>query len=129
MYDGISENDGPIPTIVFGFYIIAFSGAVIYLLLFPGIASWKGLLNWSEIDDAYNGHSVNLNQQINEIVTKQSQDKMFTLLVQNKDITLWGEALYKDNCAACHTVSAKGQEPFPNLVDNDWLYGGMHKTF
>ncbi|UJF18210.1 c-type cytochrome [Vibrio sp. SS-MA-C1-2] len=39
-------------------------------------------------------------------------------------MTQAGEALFKDNCAACHTISGQGQYNFPNLIDSDWLYGG-----
>jgi len=35
-----------------------------------------------------------------------------------------GERLFLNNCAQCHGSDARGGRGFPNLADNDWLYGG-----
>jgi cytochrome c oxidase cbb3-type subunit 3 len=35
-----------------------------------------------------------------------------------------GERLFANNCAACHGADARGSKGFPNLTDNDWLWGG-----
>lgn len=37
-----------------------------------------------------------------------------------------GEQTFKNTCAACHGIDAKGNQMFgaPNLTDNVWLYGG-----
>ena len=35
-----------------------------------------------------------------------------------------GERLYVTYCAVCHGSDARGAPGFPNLRDNDWLYGG-----
>ena len=35
-----------------------------------------------------------------------------------------GERLFVNYCAQCHGSDARGGKGFPNLTDNDWLYGG-----
>ena len=35
-----------------------------------------------------------------------------------------GAALFGDNCAACHGRGAQGGVGYPNLNDDDWLWGG-----
>lgn len=35
-----------------------------------------------------------------------------------------GERLFLTYCAQCHGSDARGARGFPNLTDNDWLYGG-----
>ncbi|AWN39579.1 cytochrome-c oxidase, cbb3-type subunit III [Methylobacterium durans] len=35
-----------------------------------------------------------------------------------------GKAAFGDNCAACHGTSATGRTGYPNLQDDDWLWGG-----
>jgi cytochrome c oxidase cbb3-type subunit 3 len=35
-----------------------------------------------------------------------------------------GERIFLNNCAQCHGSDARGSRGFPNLTDNDWLYGG-----
>jgi cytochrome c oxidase cbb3-type subunit 3 len=35
-----------------------------------------------------------------------------------------GKAAFGDNCAPCHGTGAAGSKGFPNLNDDDWLWGG-----
>ncbi|MDO4895767.1 MAG: cytochrome-c oxidase, cbb3-type subunit III [Moraxella sp.] len=35
-----------------------------------------------------------------------------------------GNNLFLQNCALCHGSNAEGATGYPNLTDNDWLYGG-----
>jgi len=35
-----------------------------------------------------------------------------------------GKTVFGDNCAACHGSGAAGAKGFPNLNDDDWLWGG-----
>lgn len=43
-----------------------------------------------------------------------------------------GNAAFKENCATCHGTGAEGNKGYPNLNDDDWLWGGsleaIHKT-
>ncbi|MDZ7906512.1 MAG: c-type cytochrome [Cypionkella sp.] len=32
--------------------------------------------------------------------------------------------MFKNNCAQCHGSGAAGGKGYPNLLDNDWLWGG-----
>lgn len=35
-----------------------------------------------------------------------------------------GASVFKTNCATCHGAGAAGTKGYPNLLDNDWLWGG-----
>jgi cytochrome c oxidase cbb3-type subunit 3 len=35
-----------------------------------------------------------------------------------------GQSVFGDNCAACHGSAAQGSPGYPNLADDDWLWGG-----
>jgi cytochrome c oxidase cbb3-type subunit 3 len=39
-----------------------------------------------------------------------------------------GERMFVSYCAQCHGSDARGARGFPNLRDNDWLYGGQPQT-
>lgn len=39
-----------------------------------------------------------------------------------------GQRLFLNYCAQCHGSDARGSRGFPNLADNDWLYGGDPDT-
>ena len=45
-------------------------------------------------------------------------------LAKNEDALKIGQRLFANNCSVCHGTAARGQVGFPNLTDNDWLYGG-----
>src|SRR3546814_12364772 len=34
-----------------------------------------------------------------------------------------GHQLFGDNCAACHGVDGRGRTNYPDLTDDDWLWG------
>jgi cytochrome c oxidase cbb3-type subunit 3 len=35
-----------------------------------------------------------------------------------------GKAMFADNCAPCHGAGGAGSKGFPNLADDDWIWGG-----
>ena len=35
-----------------------------------------------------------------------------------------GKTVFADNCAPCHGTGAAGAKGYPNLNDDDWLWGG-----
>lgn len=36
-----------------------------------------------------------------------------------------GAAVFRANCSQCHGAGAAGAKGYPNLLDNDWLWGGQ----
>lgn len=45
-------------------------------------------------------------------------------LAANPEAQKIGNRLFLQNCALCHGTNAAGSPGYPNLTDNDWLYGG-----
>ena len=45
-------------------------------------------------------------------------------LSENPNALKVGSRLFLQNCSVCHGSNAKGAPGYPNLTDNDWLYGG-----
>ncbi|ELA08768.1 cbb3-type cytochrome c oxidase subunit CcoP [Moraxella macacae 0408225] len=45
-------------------------------------------------------------------------------LSQDPQAVKIGQRLFLQNCALCHGSQARGATGYPNLTDNDWLYGG-----
>ena len=73
-FDGIEEKDAPPPKLLFISYAIAFSISVGYLILYPGLGNWQGLLDWQQSDDKLSSPSTNLDAQF-----EQTQDNSLTL--------------------------------------------------
>lgn len=152
-FDGIEELNNPLPkwwsymfylTIVFG---------VIYLALYPGLGNYKGLLGWSSSNQSIGtengikadseaaielankeGRWVQYDQEV-----KRADDKFGPIfkayaetpleeLAKNQEALKVGGRLFLQNCSQCHGSDARGSKGFPNLTDNDWLYGGELAT-
>lgn len=45
-------------------------------------------------------------------------------LSQNPNAIKIGQRLFLQNCSVCHGSQARGAAGYPNLTDNDWIYGG-----
>ena len=103
------------------FYITLIFGAV-YLFLYPGLGSYKGYLGWTQVNQL----------EAEELAAKETYGPLYAkyakqsieALGSNKDALKVGERLYLTYCTACHGSDAGGVTGFPNLRDNDWLYGG-----
>ncbi|MEZ9820739.1 c-type cytochrome [Shewanella sp. 10N.286.45.A1] len=121
-FDGIDENDAPPPRIFYLAYLIAFIISAGFLVLYPGLGNWAGLMGWKQIDDALSSPTTDLDMQIAPL-----SDLSLGTLAANPQVTKSGELLFQNHCAACHRANAQGQKHFPNLTDNEWLYGGTEK--
>lgn len=129
-WDGISEYNIPAPRWWLVVWIICIIWAVIYWVFYP---TWptsggnsKGVLNWTqqsqlaesqkEIDDKRDVFLQQIAQ--NDFATIQKNPELMEFAING------GRAAFKENCAACHGTGAQGSKGFPNLNDDDWLWGG-----
>ena len=129
-WDGISEYNIPAPRWWLITWLICIIWAMIYWLFYP---TWptpggnsKGSLRWSsqsqlaenqaEIDVIKSVHL----QKISKLSPQEiQQDPQLMEFALNG-----GRAAFKENCAACHGSGAQGSKGFPNLNDDDWIWGG-----
>ena len=129
-YDGIEELDNPLPrwwvfmfwgTIVFGFgYLSAY-----------GLGNYDGWLTVTVDDKEVTWTSTNqwkaevqaFDKEIAPLYAEYRATHIAEL-AKNEDALQTGQRLFKSNCSVCHGTAAKGAQGFPNLTDNDWLYGG-----
>ena len=52
----------------------------------------------------------------------------FDELKQEPDAMKLGASLYASYCTTCHGSDARGATGYPNLTDNDWLWGGTEAS-
>ncbi|MGR5150463.1 c-type cytochrome [Photobacterium swingsii] len=122
-FDGIDEKDAPPPKILFISYAIAFVLSAGYLVLYPGLGEWQGLIDWQQSDDRLSSPNTSLDQQFAPL-----NDASLAKLAENPEIVASGQILFQTHCAACHRNNAQGQKHFPNLIDQVWLYGGTDEA-
>lgn len=121
-YDGIKEYNNPLPR----WWLICFWGSIVfalgYLALFPGLGKFPGLLNWTShgevaaAQDAYD-------KQFGPLYASFAQMPIPELAKNERAMKIAGR-IFANNCALCHGSNARGATGFPNLTDDDWLYGG-----
>ncbi|MDD9909132.1 MAG: cytochrome-c oxidase, cbb3-type subunit III [Ahrensia sp.] len=129
-WDGIQELDNPMPrwwlwtfyaTIVFAFG---------YMIWYPAIPLW----NESTMGISGQTNRLQLKADMQEVETAR-RDIIATLaeqdledIRQNQDLVRFasagGESLFKVYCSQCHGTGAQGGPGYPNLNDDDWLWGG-----
>ena len=122
-FDGIEEKDAPPPKLLFVSYAIAFLMSAGYLVLYPGLGEWEGLVDWQQSDDKLSTPSTTLNEQFS-----QTTETTLEGLSGIPEIVNSGQILFQTHCAACHRDNAQGQKHFPNLIDQEWLYGGSDEA-
>lgn len=121
-FDGIHELNNPLPRWWVLLYWSNIFIAIIYLVLYPGMGNYEGLLKWTsvgqwqaEVDDAEKSYG-----PIYARFAEQSIEE----LAKSSEATGMGQRLFVNHCAGCHGSDAGGATGFPNLSDSDWLYGG-----
>lgn len=121
-FDGIEEYDNPLPRWWYWMFVITVVFALGYLTLYPGLGNFKGMLGWSQ-ESAYDREVAKAEAEFGPMFAQFSQTPIEEL-AQNDQAMRIGQRLFANNCAQCHGSAATGGYGFPNLTDNDWLYGG-----
>ena len=123
VWDGdLSELNNPMPRWWLGlFYItIVFSG--FYLLLYPGLGTFEGVLGWTS-QGAYEQEVEEMDARVGPLFERYQQTTILDL-IKDEDALKVGGRLYANYCTTCHGSDARGARGYPNLRDNSWLWGG-----
>ncbi len=121
-FDGITELNNPLPKWWLWLFIITIVFSVVYLVLYPGLGNYKGVLNWTSKGQWQEEVKV-ADKKYGPIFQKYGQMAIVDLIKDPKALEI-GQRLFANNCAMCHGSDARGAKGFPNLADDDWLYGG-----
>ncbi len=122
IYDGIEEYDNPLPKWWFQLFVATLIFAVLYLLYYPGLGSWRGLGGWTQVGelarDQEAAQEENAEAFANYLATPIEE------LIHDSAAMKMGIRLFSTECSVCHGSDGGGNYGFPDLTDNDWLYGG-----
>lgn len=122
VYDGIEEYDNPLPGWWFNLFVLTLIFAVIYLIAYPGLGNFKGLLNWTSVGE-WEASVKKADEQFAHIYEAYQQTPLKELSQDAKAMKI-GQRLFANSCSTCHGSDARGTIGYPNLTDKDWLYGG-----
>lgn len=121
-FDGIEEYDNPLPKWWFYLFIATCVFSLGYLALYPGLGNFKGLLGWTSANQ-WEAEVQQAEARYGELYAKFG-DTPVPELAGIDDAMKMGQRLFANNCAVCHGSAGRGSLGFPNLTDDDWLYGG-----
>ncbi|MCP4072351.1 MAG: cytochrome-c oxidase, cbb3-type subunit III [Hyphomicrobiales bacterium] len=129
-WDGIKELNSPLPRWwLWTFYatIIFSVGYVLYYPAIPLINSAtqgiSGITNRQIVEQELKAATLAKSSMISKIETASLQeirdtDELFRFSVAG------GQSMFKVYCTQCHGSGAQGAPGYPNLNDDDWLWGG-----
>ena len=129
-WDGIEELNTPLPRWWLWTFYATVVFAIGYCVVYPTAPSANGApggkLNWSSRDELEK-----------TLAARQTELKPVHAALAATDITALpgkpelmqqaiagGAAAFKVHCVQCHGSGAAGAKGYPNLNDDDWLWGG-----
>jgi len=126
-WDGdLAEYNNPLPRWWSWLFYITIAFSLAYLVLYPGLGSWKGTLGWSQLTQL-NDEQELADRQYGPLYKKFAATEVQALMKDPEALAV-GQKLFLNNCAQCHASDGAGSRGFPNLTDRDWLWGGEAKT-
>lgn len=137
-WDGLKELNNPLPRWWVWVWIATIIWSVWYFVVYP---SWPVPGGATEGTSGYTQYK-ELEESQNEILMRQDaylakfENASFDDILNDDELyafaTAGGRAAFKENCAQCHGTGAEGGKGYPNLNDDDWLWGGkiedIHQT-
>ena len=129
-WDGIKELNKPLPRWWLLTFYACIAWAIGYQIAYP---AWpylsgytKGMLGYSQratlAEDVQAGIAAQGAQR--EVLAKTPLE----LVAKNPEVLRFamagGAAAFQTNCAPCHGRGAQGATGYPNLNDDEWLWGG-----
>jgi cytochrome c oxidase cbb3-type subunit III len=129
-WDGIKELNNPLPRWWINTFYLTIVFAIGYCIFYP---SWpglhsatKGLWNWSSRHDVAVEMS-NVDAGRARVEQKIASSDIKTILA-DPEMKVFavaaGASTFKAHCTQCHASGAQGNAGYPNLNDDDWLWGG-----
>lgn len=124
--EDLVELNNPLPRWWLQLFYGTIAFAFIYLALFGGLGNIPGFLGWSQ-EGQYTAE-VEAATEAQEAIFARYRQMDNETLIADAEANGTGQRLFANSCAMCHGSDARGARGFPNLTDNDWLYGGSFDT-
>ncbi|MDF3413371.1 cytochrome-c oxidase, cbb3-type subunit III [Sulfitobacter sp. M57] len=134
VWDGIEELNNPLPrwwlwalylTIIWGIgYVIAYPAWPMISKATPGLLGFSTRGEVARDIDSFREASAARDAQLASADLSTLADDVEL----NRYAVSSGAAVFRNNCSQCHGSGAAGAKGYPNLLDDDWLWGGDHAS-
>ncbi len=122
VWDGdLTELNNPMPRWWLFMFYISIIFALAYIALYPSLNNYSGLLGWTSTKE-YQEEVAKADEKYGPIFSQFSKTPLEELS-KDEHAKKVGQRLFVTYCAQCHGSDAGGSRGFPNLTDNDWIWG------
>jgi cytochrome c oxidase cbb3-type subunit III len=137
-WDGIRELDTPLPKWWLYVFYVTIAFAIVYCVLYPAIplvsTHTRGILAYTNRDALTLSTAAAAAEQAK--FRNRIRDASLEDIRKDTDLLAFaetgGRSAFNENCAPCHRTGGAGAKGYPNLADDDWLWGGtlaaIHQT-
>ena len=130
-FDGIEEYDNPLPHWWFLLFVGTLVFGALYLILYPGLGTWKGVLpgyegGWTQVKQ-WQREMDRANAEYGPLFAKYAAMPVAEVAKDPQALKM-GARMFASYCTVCHGSDAKGSYGFPNLTDHSWRWGGEADT-
>lgn len=138
-WDGLKELNNPAPRWWLWVFFITVIWSIGYWVVYPAWPTLSGegarggtagKMGWTQYTQ--------LKAQQQEITDRRGaymerfKDASFEEIKNDPELYQFalagGKAMFKDNCATCHGTGGAGGFGYPNLVDDEWIWGGTYES-
>ena len=129
-WDGIEELNTPLPRWWLWTFYATILWGLVYVTLYPAWpllnGATEGLLGYSTRGEVAAEIAAVEAQNAGQLAALEAVD--LKTLADNPELAGFavnaGRSVFLNNCSQCHGSGAAGAKGYPNLLDNDWLWGG-----
>jgi cytochrome c oxidase cbb3-type subunit III len=129
-WDGIEEFNNPLPRWWLWTLYATIIWAIGYAILYPAwpliSRATPGLLGYSTRAEV--AADIKTFEDANAPIEAKLVATSLDAIAADPELANYtknaGAAVFRINCAQCHGAGAAGAKGYPNLLDNDWLWGG-----
>lgn len=129
-WDGIQELNNPLPRWWLWTFYLTIIWGIGYTIAYPAwpmiSGATAGVMGWSTRENVANDIAEHEEQNADLVAALLEAD--MATLPENADLNRYavarGGAVFRAQCSQCHGSGAAGAVGYPNLLDDDWLWGG-----
>jgi cytochrome c oxidase cbb3-type subunit 3 len=137
-WDGVRELNTPLPRWWLWLFYATIVWAVGYWIVYPAwpllTTSTEGIFGYhtrtavvADLDELKSSRGPMVQKLAQSSVQQIAADPQLLAFARAQ-----GRVAFQDNCAPCHGAGGGGAKGYPNLNDDDWLWGGklddIHRT-
>ena len=129
-WDGLRELNTPLPRWWLWLFYITIVWSVGYWIVYPAwpllTSSTQGVFGW-HTRSAVVEDLDSLKRQRGPMMEKLTTASLAEIAADQQLLDFaraQGRVAFADNCAPCHGAGGGGSKGYPNLNDDDWLWGG-----